>query len=94
MTITRPLAPGELAPRFVLPAVAGEDGTVDLRPVEVGISDVTHVEIESGVAEGEQVITGPRRVLEDLEPGAHVRIATGEARDEEPERRGGFGPFG
>jgi HlyD family secretion protein len=72
--------------------VIQDDGTVAQRPVEVGISDVTHVEIVSGVADGDQVITGPRRVVEDLVPGAHVRIATGEAKEEEPER-GGFGPF-
>jgi HlyD family secretion protein len=72
--------------------VIQDDGTVAQRPVEVGITDVTHVEIVSGVADGEQVITGPRRVVEDLVPGAHVRIAIGEAKEEEPER-GGFGPF-
>ena len=38
--------------------------------------------------DGEQVITGPHRVVEDLVHGAHVRIATGEAKEEEPERRG------
>jgi multidrug efflux pump subunit AcrA (membrane-fusion protein) len=72
--------------------VIQDDGTVAQRPVEVGISDVTHVEIRSGVAADEQVITGPRRVVEDLVPGAHVRVATGEAKEEEPED-GGFGPF-
>ena len=72
--------------------VVQDDGTVAQRPVEVGISDVTHVEIKSGVDDDEQVITGPRRVVEDLAPGAHVRIATGEAKEEEPED-GGFGPF-
>jgi HlyD family secretion protein len=73
--------------------VVEDDGSVEQRPVEVGISDVTHVEIASGVEEGEQVVTGPRRVLEDLKPADHVRIATGEAVEDEPERRGGFGPF-
>ena len=67
-----------------------EDGTVAQRPVEIGISDVTHVEIVSGVADGEQVITGPSRTVEDLEPGAHVRIATGESKEEEPESGGGL----
>ncbi len=72
--------------------IAKDDGTVEQRAVEVGISDVTHVEIVSGAKEGEQVVTGPHRVLEELKPGDHVRIATGEAVEEEPER-GGFGPF-
>jgi HlyD family secretion protein len=72
--------------------IAKDDGTVEQRAVEVGISDVTHVEIVSGAKESEQVVTGPHRVLEELKPGDHVRIATGEAVEEEPER-GGFGPF-
>jgi HlyD family secretion protein len=71
--------------------VVKDDGMVEQRPVAVGISDVTHVEIASGVEEGEQVVTGPHRVLEDLEPADHVRIATGEAVEDEPERD--FGPF-
>jgi HlyD family secretion protein len=66
------------------------DGTVEQRPVEVGIADVTHVEIASGLEQGEQVVTGPHRVLEDLEPGARVRIATEELPEEKPDR----GPFG
>jgi len=52
-----------------------EKGQAAQRPVEVGIADATHVEIVSGLRAGEQVITGPQRVLRDLEPGAAVRIA-------------------
>jgi HlyD family secretion protein len=33
------------------------------KPVKLGISDDTHYEILSGVEEGEEVITGPFRVL-------------------------------
>jgi HlyD family secretion protein len=72
--------------------VVDDDGTVEQRPVEVGIADTTHVEIASGVEAGDQVVTGPQRVLEDLEPGDPVRIAEGEAVEEEPESEG-FGPF-
>jgi HlyD family secretion protein len=74
--------------------VVADDGKVEQRPVEVGISDITHVELRSGVEEGEQVVTGPQRVLQDLEPGDPVRIATGKAVEEKPER-GRFegGPF-
>lgn len=88
-----PVGAPEGADEIQVVLVAKADGTVEQRPVEVGISDVTHVEIASGVAESEQVITGPHRVLEDLAAGDHVRIATGKAEDEEPERRD-FGPFG
>jgi HlyD family secretion protein len=74
--------------------VVADGGKIEQRPVELGISDITHVELTSGVEEGEQVVTGPQRVLEDLEPGDPVRIATGKAVEEKPER-GRFegGPF-
>ncbi|HEX2463728.1 MAG TPA: efflux RND transporter periplasmic adaptor subunit [Thermoanaerobaculia bacterium] len=87
-----PVDAAEGADEIQVVLIAKDDGTVDQRPVEVGISDVTHVEIASGVAEGEQVITGPHRVLENLKPSDHVRITTGEGEEEEPEREG-FGPF-
>lgn len=45
------------------------------RAVEVGISDATHVEVLSGVKEGEQAITGPHRILKALEHGDAVKIA-------------------
>lgn len=38
-------------------------------PVETGISDATHVEIVDGVETGERVVSGPYRVLRDLEAG-------------------------
>ncbi|MCP3956746.1 MAG: efflux RND transporter periplasmic adaptor subunit [bacterium] len=50
-----------------------EDGKVVQRPVEVGISDATEVEIVSGVAEGETVVTGPYRRLKDLDHDDAVR---------------------
>jgi len=85
-----PAGAAEGADEIQVVLVIEDEGTVAQRPVEIGISDVTHVEIVSGVADGEQVITGPSRTVEDLEPGAHVRIATGEAKEEEPERGGGL----
>ena len=59
-----------------------ENGEAVQRPVEVGIADPTRVEIVSGLREGERAVTGPQRVLRDLEPGAAVRIAE-ERRDRE-----------
>jgi HlyD family secretion protein len=52
-----------------------DDGKAAQRTVEVGISDATHVEILSGVKEGEQAITGPHRILKALEHGDAVKIA-------------------
>jgi len=38
--------------------IVGEDGKLKLRPVEVGLMDVTFVEITSGIEAGEEVTTG------------------------------------
>jgi HlyD family secretion protein len=40
-----------------------EDNRAIIKPVQLGISDDTHYEVLSGLAEGEMVITGPFRVL-------------------------------
>ena len=50
------------------------DGKADMREVETGISDDTHIEIKTGVEAGESVITGPyRAVSRTLEPDASVK---------------------
>ena len=52
-----------------------EGGKARQRPVETGISDETHVELTSGVKPGEQVATGPYRVLRDLKDGDPVVVS-------------------
>jgi len=47
-------------------------------PVEVGLSDDTYQEIVSGLASGDQVITGPDRVLRALEDGDRVTVGDGD----------------
>jgi multidrug efflux pump subunit AcrA (membrane-fusion protein) len=49
----RELSPGEYAV-----FVQGSNGELKLRPVEVGLMDVTFAEIKSGLEEGEIVSTG------------------------------------
>ena len=61
-----------------------ENGKAVQRPVETGLSDETHVELASGVKAGQQVITGPYRVLRDLKNGDTVQIT--QATDEEKKR--------
>lgn len=61
-----------------------ENGKAVQRAVETGLSDETHVELTSGVKAGQQVITGPYRVLRDLENGDAVQIT--QATDEEKKR--------
>jgi multidrug efflux pump subunit AcrA (membrane-fusion protein) len=49
----RVLSPGEYAV-----FVQNSDGELELRPVEVGLSDLTFIEIKSGLEVGEVVTTG------------------------------------
>lgn len=62
-----------------------EKGRAEFRPVRVGISGDRVVEVRSGLEEGDQVVSGPFRVLKELRPGARVRIArehkSGQRRD-------------
>jgi len=57
------------------------DGRAEQRPVETGLSDDTHVEVTAGLEGGETVVTGPYRVLKDLEHEEPVRVRS--ASDEE-----------
>ena len=43
------------------------DGKAVVTPVKVGFSDATHTQIVSGLAEGDEVIIGPYKVLENLQ---------------------------
>lgn len=67
-------APGEAAAEEVKVVFLVEDGEAVQRAVATGISDATHVEILSGLTEGEQVVTGPYRSLRDLEHGDPVEV--------------------
>lgn len=69
-------------------AVAGEeqayvfvvrDGKVARRDVSTGISSDSHIEITAGLAAGEQVASGPFRVLRSLRDGDPVRIQDADA---------------
>ena len=67
--------------------VVQEDDTVLQVPVETGLSDTTHVEILSGLDEGDRVVTGPYRSLKELEHEDPVRVRSedDEESDEEEE---------
>lgn len=54
------------------------------RPVTLGISDLNRVEITAGLETGEQVVTGPDRVLGDLEDGDRVRVTPRSSKRSEP----------
>ncbi|HEV8631847.1 MAG TPA: efflux RND transporter periplasmic adaptor subunit, partial [Thermoanaerobaculia bacterium] len=52
-----------------------DKGKAVQRAVTTGIADATHVEITTGIKDGEQVITGPHRILKNLDNGDAVQIA-------------------
>ncbi|HZI63580.1 MAG TPA: efflux RND transporter periplasmic adaptor subunit [Thermoanaerobaculia bacterium] len=54
--------------------VAEKDKAVQ-RPVTVGLSDETSVEVLTGVAENEKVLTGPYRALKNLKHGDAIKIS-------------------
>lgn len=62
-----------------------EDGVATQRPVQTGISDATHVEVTSGVAAGDKVVSGPYRTLRDLDDGDAVRVDDEQRAEAEPE---------
>jgi len=43
------------------------DGKAVVTPVKLGVTDATHTQIISGLADGDQVIVGPYKVLESLQ---------------------------
>lgn len=59
------------------------DGVAEQRAVETGLSDITHVQILSGVEAGEKVVTGPYRSLKDLEHEDAVRARDPDDGDDE-----------
>lgn len=59
------------------------DSEAEQRTVETGLSDITHVQLISGVEAGETVVTGPYRSLKDLEHEDAVRVR--ESGDDEGE---------
>lgn len=51
------------------------EGIAEMRPVKIGISDDNYYEAISGVEEGEEVVTGPFRVLSrTLKDGQKVKV--------------------
>ena len=59
------------------------DGRATKVSVEVGLSDDTYQEIVSGLSRGDDVITGPDRVLRALEDGDRVVLAEDDDRRDE-----------
>jgi HlyD family secretion protein len=62
-----------------------EDGHAVAKPIELGISDDMYYEVKEGLTEGDQVITGPFRILSrSLKEGDLVRVKENEKKEPEP----------
>jgi HlyD family secretion protein len=72
---------------FVEGVFIAEEGKAEFRPVRTGFRGEAEIQILEGLSEGEEVITGPYRVLRTLEAGRAVRPEkeTGEEEEEEGE---------
>ena len=58
--------------------------TVKMVPVETGIGDTTHMEIKSGIKEGDEIVSGPFSVImRSLKHGARIRIETPKKKEDE-----------
>lgn len=62
-----------------------KDGKAVMTEVKTGVSDATHVVVESGVKATDQVITGPFRILKNLKDGDAV-IVTKEEKKPQSEK--------
>jgi HlyD family secretion protein len=61
------------------------EGKADFRPVRTGLRGETEIQILEGLSEGDEVITGPYRVLRTLEAGRAVRPEKEKEEEEEGE---------
>ena len=66
-----------------------QDGAARFQPIEVGIAGERYFEVLSGLAAGDDVITGPYAAVRELEDGDLVVLEEEEEDDEEGEDEGG-----
>lgn len=64
--------------------VVKKDGTVDFRKIKTGINAELKVEVAEGLTEGEEVVTGPFRVLRSLKIGDKVKVDNQGPKDGPP----------
>ena len=61
-----------------------ENGVAKFIEVQTGITGDTEIQITSGLSEGQQVITGPSRVLNKLKEGEAIRKQSAKTAAESP----------
>jgi HlyD family secretion protein len=60
-----------------------DNGVAKRVEVETGISDNTHIQILSGVREGDEVVTGNYRILSrELEKGDKIKVSSDSETEE------------
>jgi len=67
-------SPTEVKPRDIEGVFVVEKGVAHFRPVRVGIAGQSNVVVTSGLAKGENVVSGPFKTIGDLKDGERVRI--------------------
>jgi len=68
------------------------DGKAVVTPVTIGPSDMTHIIIKSGLAEGDKVVTGPYKILGSLTHGQRICDEKQMYKEESPPDEAGVEP--
>ena len=69
--------PGRPKPAFVF--VEGEDGTLTIKPIQIGLSDWEYTEVLAGLEEGDQVVEVPLSLIQQRDILQRVQARTGVA---------------
>lgn len=59
-----------------------KDGKAQFVPITTGLAGETNIEVLTGVADGQQIITGPFRALREIKDGTKVREQKEEKKEE------------
>lgn len=74
---------GDAKPRDVEGVFVVDKEIAHFRPVRVGIAGQSYFVVKTGIAKGEQVVSGPFKVIGELKDGERVRIKKESERDRE-----------
>lgn len=80
--------PGEEEGVYILKA-DGKKKTAVFAAVTAGMTGETQVEIQSGIADGDEVITGPFKSLREIKDGDRVRLEEPKKKDGKSEKKAG-----
>jgi HlyD family secretion protein len=51
-----------------------KDSVASFREVKAGITGTTDLEVESGISENEEIVTGPYQILRTLKDNTRIKI--------------------